>query len=92
MSPLHYRTSVLRGLYAVAFSAGYMLLAAYRFSGDDGSANNSGVYRLLIGAAIACGAGALAGPALHRRLFNLGSPASSRARHKSGHSDRSKRR
>jgi hypothetical protein len=92
MTQLHYRTPVYRGIYAVVFTGCYLFFVAYLLSGDDsGSDNNTGVYRLIIGAVIACGVGALAGPALHRRLMKSRTPGSGRARRKSGHTHRSKR-
>ncbi len=75
MRPLTYRTSIYRGAYAAGFAGAYLLLAAYWLSGDDsGSDNSAGVWRLLLGMALACVAGALAGPTLHRRLFKRSEP------------------
>lgn len=71
MGQLTYRTSVYRGAYAAVFVAAYLLLAASLLSGDDsGSETSAGVWRLLLGMALAGLAGAVAGPAVHRRLFN----------------------
>lgn len=92
MSPLHYRTPVYRGIYAVVFTGCYLFLVAYVLSGDGtGSDDNSGVYQLLVGAVLACGIGALAGPALHRRIIKARNPAAGRARRKSSRTHRSKR-
>jgi hypothetical protein len=81
MRPLTYRTTVYRGAYAAVFVGAYLLLAAYWLSGDDsGSDSSAGVWRLLLGMALACVAGALVGPALHKRLFKR--PAPHRSIHK----------
>lgn len=80
MSQLTYRTAVYRGAYAAIFVAAYLLLAASLLSGDDsGSESSAGVWRLLLGMALAAMAGAIGGPALHRRLFKYG------ARHRPVH-------
>lgn len=78
MSRLHYRTTVYRGAYAALFVGGYLLLAAYILSGDDsGSESSAGIWRLVLGLAVAALTGAVAGPRLHRRLFKY--PARHRA-------------
>ncbi len=77
-----YHSSIYRGAYAAIFAGTYMLLAAYRLSGDDsGSDSNAGVWRLLLGLALVCVTGAAVGPALHRRLFKRAAPQ--RSLHKS---------
>lgn len=70
MGQLTYRTAVYRGAYAAIFVAAYLLLAASLLSGDDsGSESSAGVWRLLLGLALAGLAGVIAGPTVHRRLF-----------------------
>lgn len=71
MGQLTYRTAVYRGAYAAVFVAVYLLLAASLLSGDNsGSESSAGVWRLLLGLALAGLAGVIAGPTVHRRLFN----------------------
>ncbi|MDD5334850.1 MAG: hypothetical protein PHS32_14040 [Rhodoferax sp.] len=83
MSQLTYRTAVYRGAYATVFVAAYLLLAAFLLSGGDSvSESSTGVWGLMLGMALAGTAGAIAGPALHRRLFK--SRAARRAAHKPG--------
>jgi peptidoglycan/LPS O-acetylase OafA/YrhL len=87
MSRGTYRTSTYRGVYAIGFVGAYLLLVAYLSSGDDsGSIDNVGVWLLMLGLATVFIVGALAGPALHRRLFKRA------AAHRSHHGSQRKPR
>ena len=67
-----YRTVYYRYFWAMAFALAYFLLAAYRLGGDDsGSSDNSGIYKLLIGAVLVGGLGAFFAPRLNLALQKL---------------------
>ncbi len=79
-----YRSDVYRRVYGAAAVGVYLLLMAYRYFEEDLASDNSdGVWRLLLGMALAGALGALVGPRLHRRLFGLRVPSRSapRSRH-----------
>ncbi len=67
-----YRTVYYRYFWAIAFVLAYFLLVAYRLGGDDsGSSDNSGIYKLLIGAVLVGGLGAFFAPRLNLALQKL---------------------
>jgi hypothetical protein len=76
-----YRTSFYRYLWALVFIFIYFLLVVYRLNGDDsGSSDNSGIYKLLVGAVIFAFLGAFFAPRLNERLEAL-TPSGRRRKH-----------
>ena len=76
-----YRTSFYRYLWALVFIFIYFLLVVYRLNGDDsGSSDNSGIYKLLVGAVIFAFLGAFFAPRLNERLEAL-TPSGRRSKH-----------
>jgi hypothetical protein len=66
-----YRTTFYRYMWALVFIFIYLLLMAYGLNNDSGSSDNSGIYKLIIGAVISASLGAFFAPRLNERLEML---------------------
>ena len=75
-----YRTTFYRYMWALVFIFIYLLLMAYGLNNDSGSSDNSGIYKLIIGAVIFAFLGAFFAPRLNERLEML-TPSGRRSKH-----------